>query len=58
MVLLLGGGESWNQGWRREKLAPKEAPQFLDNMPSGYDERHNAIIFTDNNVPWAYRYKK
>jgi len=75
VVLLLGGGESWNQGWRNdlwvyhvadnrwEKLTPKlvgakEGPRFLDNMPSAYDERHNAIIFTDNNVPWAYRYKK
>lgn len=75
VVLLLGGGENWNQGWRNdlwvylvqenrwEKLTPrvvdaKEGPKFLDNMPSAYDERHNAIIFTDGNAPWAYRYKK
>ena len=67
VVLLLGGGVSWNEGWRndlwayhvganrREKLTPqvvggKEAPKFQDNMPSAYDERHNAVIFTDGNV--------
>jgi hypothetical protein len=37
---------------RWEKLTPKpagkgKAPQFLDNRPSGYDERHNAVVFTD-----------
>jgi N-acetylneuraminic acid mutarotase len=75
VVLLLGGGVSWNEGWRNdlwvyhvganrwEKLTPKvvgakEGPKFLDNMPSAYDERHNAVIFTDGNVPWAYRYKR
>jgi hypothetical protein len=49
---------------RWEKLNPvlaggaKGLPAFTDNMPSGYDERHNAVIFTEGNSPWAYRYKK
>lgn len=49
---------------RWEKVTPaltggaKAVPEFTDNMPSGYDERHNAVIFTQNNMPWAYRYKR
>lgn len=49
---------------RWEKITPvlsggaKNAPAFTDNMPSGYDERHNAVIFLEGNSPWAYRYKK
>jgi hypothetical protein len=49
---------------RWEKVTPalaggaKSLPAFTDNMPSGYDERHNAVIFTEGNQPWAYRYKK
>jgi len=49
---------------RWEKINPvlaggaKQLPAFTDNMPSGYDERHNAVIFTEGNSPWAYRYKK
>jgi hypothetical protein len=49
---------------RWEKISPvpvgegTKVPVFTDNMPSGYDERHNAVIFTEGNVPWAYRYKK
>ena len=49
---------------RWEKVTPtlaggaKNLPAFNDNMPSGYDERHNAVIFLEGNSPWAYRYKK
>jgi hypothetical protein len=49
---------------RWEKISPvlaggaKAPPAFNDNMPSGYDERHNAVIFLEGNSPWAYRYKK
>ncbi|MGC4120234.1 MAG: hypothetical protein QM765_37760 [Myxococcales bacterium] len=48
---------------RWEKLTPQVAgggkgTDLTDNMPSAYDERHNAVIFTDSNYPWAYRYKK
>ncbi len=73
-ILLGGGthwnGGNPNDMWayivkenRWEKITPKlpadfKMPPLTDNMPSGYDVRHNAIIFLENNVPYAYRYKK
>jgi len=32
-----------------------EPPAFTDNMPSGFDERHGVVVFTEGNRPWAYR---
>ncbi|MBY0526111.1 MAG: hypothetical protein K2R98_22140 [Gemmataceae bacterium] len=71
LTMLVSWNEGWrNDLWayhvqdnRWEKLSPKlvdtkEGPRFLDNMPSAYDERHNAIVFTDNNRAWAYRFKQ
>lgn len=33
-------------------------PALTDNMPSAYDPRHNAVIFTEGNSAWAYRYRR
>lgn len=46
--------------WERQQptvLDGGSSPAFTDNMPAGYDPRSNAVIFTDNNEPWAYRYR-
>ena len=48
---------------RWDKLSPQvvgggSPPAFTDNMPAAWDERHEAVIFTDGNSPWAYRYKR
>lgn len=59
-------GDLWAYSFaqnRWEKLTPTVVgggamPALTDNMPSAYDERHNAVVFTEGNQPWAYRYRK
>ena len=74
VVLLFGGGVSWNAGWRHDVWAylPTEnrwqeltlpaqsglVPVVEDAMHSAYDERYNAVFLALGTDVWAYRYRE